>query len=240
MPLIPFPNVPLYPGVPALPRTALGNPIISIGIGSLASILINSLQAQSQWGIYDQNGNLLGIDNAGSLSIESIISNQITGGGDSVQSTVSVEYNKENKISTFPVEQGGFATYNKVQLPANPVVSLALSGDESDRTQFLAAIESACNSTDLYNVVTPEVTYVNYSLERYSYRRSASRGATLLIVEISLEEVRTISAAFTQATLIQAPQAPDAATQVNNGITQTQAPDQSVLSVGMQKLGISN
>lgn len=240
MPLIPFPAIPAYPGVPPLPRAAIASPIISIGLGSLASILINSLQAQSQWGIYDQNGNLLGIDNAGSLSIESIISNQITGGGDSVQSTVSVEYNKENKISTFPVEQGGFATYNKVQLPANPVVTLALSGDESDRTQFLAAIESACNSTDLYNVVTPEVTYTNYSLERYNYRRSASRGMTLLIVEISLEEVRTVSAAFTQATPIQAPQAPDAAAQVNNGITQTEAPDQSVLSSIATKLGIQN
>jgi hypothetical protein len=238
MPLIPFPAIPAYPGVPPLPRAAIASPIISIGLGSLASILINSLQAQSQWGIYDQNGNLLGIDNSGSLSIESIISNQITGGGDSVQSTVSVEYNKENKISTFPVEQGGFATYNKVQLPANPVVTLALSGDESDRTQFLAAIESACNSTDLYNVVTPEVTYTNYSLERYNYRRSASRGMTLLIVEISLEEVRTVSATFTQATLIQTPQAPDAAAQVQNGLTATQAPDQSVLSAGMQKLGI--
>ena len=238
MSLIPFPNVPAYPGVPPLPRQVGQSFAVAIQIGSLASILINSLQSQSQWGIYDQFWNLLGIDTAGSLSIASIVSNQITGGGDAVQSTVSVEYNKENKISTFPVEEGGFATYNKVQLPANPIVTLALAGDEPERTQFLAAIEDACNSTDLYHVVTPEVTYDNYSLERYSYRRSASRGATLLIVEISLEEVRTVSATFTQATLIQAPQAPDAAAQVQNGLTATQAPDQSVLSAGMQKLGI--
>ena len=240
MPLIPFPDVPPYPGVPAIPRSVLSQPIVSIGLGSLSSILINALQQQTRWGIYDQFGNLLGIDNSGSLTIESIISNQITGGGNSLQSTLSFEFVKENKISNFPVEQGGFATYNKIQLPANPTVTIALSATEPERTQFLGAIDDACNSTDLYNVVTPEVTYVNYSLERYNYRRTAQRGMTLLVVEVSLLEVRQVSATFTQASPITAPQAPDAAAQVNNGITQAAAPDTSVLQSIATKLGISN
>lgn len=240
MTLIPFPNVPPYPGVPQIPRSALSSPTIDITLGTLATVLINALQVQQRWGIYDQFGNLLGVNPTSSLNIESIVSNQIFGNQDAVQSVVSFEFNKETKISSFPVEQGGFATYNKVILPANPVVTLSLQATEAERTQFLAAIEDACNSTDLYNVVTPEVTYINYSLERYSYRRTAQQGVTRLVVEIPLLEVRQVSAAFAQvASPISAPQAPDAAPQINNGITQAADSDTSVLQQAMTKLGIN-
>lgn len=225
MPNIPFPDVPPYPGVPALVRSLNVPPIIQIGLGLTQSILLSSLQSPTRWGIFDSKGNQLGASTDSNGVLQSIIL-----GPGTTLSTNAFEFVKETRISGFPVEQGGFASYNKVELPANPVVTLALAGSEIDRAAFLNAIDAACISTELYIVVTPEVNYVNYSIGRYNYVRRAERGATLLIVEISLEEIREVSASYSSVqTPINQPQNPNASPQTNSGIVQPAAPDQSTL-----------
>jgi hypothetical protein len=138
---------------------------------------INNFTAQ--WGIYNAAGQ------------------SISGFGLSLigatQSTYSFNFRRQTRVSDFPVQSGGFASYNKVLLPANPIVTLALTGNESDRTQFLNSIEAATQSTELFSVVTPEVQYINYTLEEYNYSRTAQQGTTLLLVEISLKEIRQVS-----------------------------------------------
>jgi hypothetical protein len=179
MPTILFPNVPAYPGVPALTRpvsaAVASSPALAIGIGTVENILIDALQQAPQWGIFDSDGNQLGISSS-TASIISAIASQVTGANSAVVSTFSFDFVKETRISDFPVEGGHYASYNKVETPANPVVTLILEGTEDDRTHFLTAIDAACVSTDLYSVVTPEITYANYAVERYTYSRRASRG----------------------------------------------------------------
>jgi hypothetical protein len=241
MPLIPYPNIPAYPGVPALVRSANIPPVVTISLGLVQSILASALQSPLQWGIFDSKGNQLGVDPQNLGLGAALLQAAITGGG-SVLSTYDFDFVKETRISNFPLEAGSFANFNKVEMPANPVVTLALAGSEFDRALFLNAIDAACKSTDLYMVVTPEVTYINYSLERYRYSRKAAKGATLLVVEISLEEIRQVSAAYTTATPIKAPKDTGAASQIDAGKVQPTAPDQSVLksiSNYFQALGVS-
>lgn len=237
MPNIPFPNVPAYPGVPAIPRQ-VGSAIASIVIdlATLSDILGNSIQYASEWGIYDRFGNRLGLPNGSRF--QQIGSQFGLLSPDPVQSTLSFEFLKEARVSDFPIERGAFADFNKVEMPANPVVTIAVSGSEDDRSQFLAAVDTACKSTDLYNVLTPEVTYVDYSIERYVYQRRAQNGATLLIVDISLKEIRQVSAIYTTATPIVSPQSAGAANQIDNGAVQAQAPDVSTLKSIAKKLGV--
>lgn len=230
MPLIPFPDVPFYPGVPALVRAANVPPGIQVALGEIQTLLASALQSAQQWGIFDNNGNQLGIlSNGGNGLFQSIIAS-ITGNGGPVLSTNAFELTKDTKISDFPIEGGSFATYNKVILPVEPVVTLALQGSASDRTTFLNLLNAACESTDLYSVVTPEVTYVNYSLERMNLVRRAERGATLLMVEITLKEIREVSAVLTTVAItpINMPQDPGATPQTSSGIVQPQ--DVSLLS----------
>jgi hypothetical protein len=249
MPLIPFPNVPNVPGVPALPRLPSGSALASTGLGLLQGVLWSVLKGGSKWGIYDSKGNALGIPSqfVGVLgNITSALGVNSAPGGiagsalsalglTSSASTNSIEYDKCMRVSDFPVERGGFASYNKVEMPSTPVVSLCYDGNESARTAFLNAIDKAVKSTKLYNVVTPEVTYIGYTIERYNYQRRAERGTTLLIVELFLKEVRQVSAHYTAATVVApnpvvAPKNPDATPSVSNGITQAAAPAQSTLS----------
>lgn len=240
MPNIPFPNVPNYPGVPALTRplsaAIASSPVLAISIGTVESVLIAALQQTPKWGIFDSSGNQLGVpSNSGNA-----LSSQITGSTAPFVSTFSFDFVRETKVSSFPVEAGSFANYNKVQMPANPVVTLILDGDEDDRTRFLTAIDAACISTNLYSVVTPEITYANYSLARYRYARRAEKGATLLMVEVSLEEIRQVSAAFTTATSpIVSPQNASSTSQTSNGMTQPSTPGTSTLLSIANKLGIN-
>lgn len=217
MSLIPYPNVPNAAGVPDVPRLPDAN--VAPDNVLLQSADLRSLQIQRNWGIYDANGNALGNPN---LFTEFQSNLYDTAGVSTSVSTNSLEFSKKMRISEFPVEQGTFANYNKVELPANPIVTLIYGGSESDRSEFLRQIEVATDVTDLYSVVTPEVTYINFSVESYDYERRNERGANLLIVRISLKQIRQVSAQFTSSTgQIRNPKSENAATEVDNGKVQS-------------------
>jgi hypothetical protein len=149
-------------------------------------------------------------------------------------SVSSVDYRREGRVSDFPLETGSFATYNKVQLPANPVVVLALDASTNDRSFFLNTLDAATTSTQTFSVVTPEVTYVGYTIDRMNYKRTAIRGANLLIVELSLQEVREVSAAYSTQE-INSPQDAGATPPESGGRVQPATPATSTLqSIGNQ------
>ncbi len=238
MPLIPFPSIPDLPGVPAIPRSVKFPPVATAALGLLQGMLWRIAQVQTRWGIFDSQGKPLG-DPKQFVGIigRALESAGVYGAGPTL-STGSVDYSKETKVSDFPIERGGFASYNKVESPANPQVVLCLQGSEADRRSFLDAVDTACKSTDLFSVVTPELTYINYSIERYNYARRNSKGATLLIVEITLKEVRQISAQYSQVgeDQIDTPQDVGATPQVSNGKVQGKIPVISTLKSIANKL----
>ena len=224
MPLIPYPNVPNSPGVPAIPRIA-GAQAVPLALAALQGILWTVLETSSQWGVWDSQGNPVadpsvfrGITGA---ALEAL-------GIGPTYSVNTVDYRREGRVSDFPVEQGSFATYNKVQLPANPIVTLALDASTNDRSFFLSTLDAATTSTETFSVVTPEITYVGYTIDRMSYKRTAPRGANLLIVELSLQEVREVSAAYSTQQ-INSPQDAGATPPESGGRVQAATPDTSTL-----------
>jgi hypothetical protein len=232
MAFTPFPDVPSLPGVPSIPRSPKFPPLARSGLGAIQGALWRAFQVQTRWGIWDSNGNSLGDPAKFSGLIGGVLDSIGLG---STLSTNAVEYSKETRISDFPIEQGGFTSYNKVEMAASPMVTLCLTGSEKDRSTFLDAIDAAVKSTDLYSVVTPEVTYINYSVERYNYSRRSSKGATLLIVEITLKEIRQVSAQYS-ATNVDNPKDPGAAPTSDNGKVQAQTPNTSTLKAVANKL----
>ncbi|MGN3961818.1 hypothetical protein ACS0ZG_25500 [Burkholderia gladioli] len=171
-----FPNVPPLPGVPALPR-APGESLGSFAISTVLSDAVDFLQSilRPQWGIFDSRGVPVA----------------------PADTALSIEYRGDSHISGYPQEEGGFSSYNKVQVPYDARVQLVCSKSEAARQEFLAQIEAAKQSTMLFRVVTPDITYENANVIAYNYRRSSRQGVTLLIVEVFLEEVRqTVVAKF--------------------------------------------
>ena len=217
MPTIPFPSIPAYPGVPPIPRIAPGTPAINIAVAS-GNPAPNESSNELPWGIftYPANRPLYTPTEGGTLSF------------------FSLGYTRSMQISDFPIEanasgQGvAFASFNKVFQPANPIVMLSLGGTDAEKIAFLYAIDQAVSSTNLYNVYTPDASYTGYSIDRYSYNRSAVRGATLLMAEVSLKQILQVTASYSNSPVV-SPQSPASANPVNNGITQPSAPNTSLL-----------
>ena len=224
MSLYPFPDVPDADGVPSVPRDN-NNSGNSTSSTTTTTTAVPASQSTQRWGIYDSDGKLIGQASDGTSATIS----------DAGPSTYTFDYRKETTISDFPLEEGSFAAYNKVERPGSPTVNLIVSGSEDQRTAFLDAVDSACTSTDLYSVVTPEFTYPNFSVESYSYSRSNEKGANMILVEIVLKEIRTVSAAYTSTS----PRNTSAETQTNSGKVQAVTPSSSVQSSVTSKTGVS-
>lgn len=176
MPLIPFPNVPEVPGVPAIFRdlTIPSLPeLVNQGLGALAELFFGT----PLWGLYDQDGQPAVV----------------------FDSFLGVRFRDGARISSFPVESGAFSSFNKVDTPYDASIRLAHSGDMASRNVMLGVLERIASSTDLYTVVTPEIVYASANLVNYAYTRDTRNGSSLLIVELQLEEVRqTAVAQFTE------------------------------------------
>jgi hypothetical protein len=132
------------------------------------------------WGIFDQNGVAVLI----------------------VDTTVSMHYSNETRVSQFPVEKGGFVSYNKVATPFKAKVRLAVGGDRQRISDALSKMESLLDDTaDLYHIVTPEITYLNTTFEKFNYARSSNKGQDLALIDAELLEVREVVPAYTNVQL---------------------------------------
>jgi hypothetical protein len=196
----PFPSIPAFPGVPPLPRL----PSLPGAISTVLDVLLGAddpsaigSSSDPVWGIYDQSGNPVAI----------------------ADSFVAFEYDKEYALSNYPVEQGGFETYNKVEKPFSQRVTLAKAGAASDRAGFLDAIFAATDGLDLFTVVTPDHAYLNANIFRNEITRQSSKGVELLLVDLTLQEIRTsVVSTFTNT------QNPASAAPVSGGTVQPQDP----------------
>lgn len=227
---IPFPNVPSLMGVPPLARNAKVPTTARAILGFAQGTLWNIFQQETEWGIFDESGNPVIETSAFSGTIGVLA--QAAGLGGGTLSTDSVEVVGESRVSDFPVERGGFASYNKVTVPTMPTVRLAVGGSENTRAEFLAWLEGAVISTDLYTIVTPEITYDKVTVEKYDYSRTNSKGAKLVVANIVLREVREISARYAKedkSGQLGDVSQPDSAMPLDSGNVQPKGPSNSVL-----------
>lgn len=146
-------------------------------------------------------------------------------------SVISFEYKKDYTLSDYPVEQGGFATYDKVELPFDVRFTFSKGGSDSDRQDFLNSVEAIKGNTILYDAYIPECIYTNVNVSHYDFRRTSSNGLGLLVINIYLIQVRvTGEQAFSNT------QNAGSANPQNNGNVQAQPPNQNQQSLGQNFL----
>lgn len=170
MPLIPFPDVPQLPGVPAIPRIPnnIGGAIAS-AVALAQAGAVSDPQAVSAWQITDPNGNPL-------VSPDSVI---------------EFEYRGEMRVADHPVEEGGFASYNKVIVPYDARLTVACNGrGYMTREAFLATLDALRLSLQLITIVTPDRAYPSCNLVHVDYRRTSRQGVSLLLAQLWLREIR--------------------------------------------------
>lgn len=103
---------------------------------------------------------------------------------------VAFNYDQQWTIANYPVERGGFESYDKVNSPFRTGLRFASGGSESQRQLLLDSIVSIGDTLTLYDAVTPTEVYVGVNPGRYSYRRTSRQGLGLLVVDLELLEIR--------------------------------------------------
>ena len=119
---------------------------------------------------------------------------QNEGGGTAVDFDVflGIDFSGDNQVAHEPIEQGGFASYNKQNTPKEISVELACTKMYFSQHPVLENIDKLASGVQKLSLVTPSSEYKNLNLESYSYRRTEDAGAGMLVVELKLVEVREV------------------------------------------------
>lgn len=201
-----YPNVPIAPGVPPLKRNPLIASAATIAVPAIGSLFSDFAPT---WGVFDSTG------------VQVLTPDSFLG----------MSYRKSSRVARHPIEEGAFSSYNKVREPREIVVRFAKGGTNEDRSSFLATLESLQEDTNLYTVVTPEITYTNINLESFDYRREQQQGAWQIVASCHFIEIRNdATLQITSAANATATASPTAQAEVNQGNIKTVTPSASTQS----------
>jgi len=114
-------------------------------------------------------------------------------------SFLGLDYRGESRVAAEPVEEGSFASFNKVSTPY--LISLRLAKSGSDLSGFVTALESLKGSLDLFSIVTPEKVYPSANIVSVAYARRREDGADRLVAELGIVEIRQVTPAYQDTAL---------------------------------------
>jgi len=173
-----FPNVPIAPGVPPLPRDP-GAAIAAVELLVADAISVFGLFDQQRWGLFKNNLPVVVADNV-----------------------VSFDFKQDYTVSNYPLEQGAFESYDKVTVPFDVRLQFSMGGSELDRQEFLQSITAIAGTLDLFDAVTPEQVYPSVNVVHCDYRRTSGSGLGLLVVDVWCLQVRvTAQTSFSSSTV---------------------------------------
>lgn len=181
-----MPNIPNVPGVPALSSYSPNGAIL---LAADAVSIIDALIGP-QWGIF--------VSGSAPNLISNPFGNQIFGLSLNGQafpynSIVDVDFKQDWPISDYQVEDGGFQSYDKVQLPFDVKVRVASGGNPFARQALLTSVLAAANTLNLYDIVTPEQTYTGCCITHVDFKRAAHNGVGVILMDIWFLQVRITS-----------------------------------------------
>lgn len=117
-----------------------------------------------------------------------------------VDSFASLTHDDPAKVGTFPVEDGGFASYDKVDNPFRCKVRLSVGGDDARMQAFLTALRAAKKSLELFDVATPQQTYLGVNLEKTAVMRDQA-GQGRVVAELDFLEIRQVQPQYSTVVL---------------------------------------
>ncbi len=159
-----MPNIPNLPGVPPLTDFSVEN--IVLLVADTVSQLFGDFAPQ--WGIF--------LDGAPALP--------------EANSTLTFGYKRDWTISDYPIQQGAFESYDKVQLPFDVRVKVVSGSTGADRQALLDAVDTIGDSLELYDIVTPEKVYPSLNCNHVDYDRSAASGVGMIMIDLWFVQIR--------------------------------------------------
>lgn len=237
-----YPDVPKLPGVPQLVRAttaiqAAVLPVVNLGAG-IAQLAL-SITAKPKWGIYKYvaPSHPTPVATPADGELEEIVITATRKPQAPViepDSIFRIGYEQEYTLPSNPIQDGSFATFNKIATPYEIQLRMIKGGSLSDRAKFLDDLETVGSSLDLYRILTPERTYQPVNISSFSLNREGREGAYFFTeVDITVKEIRQVKAQYSSvgssgdATTANA-QDPSALPTTNLGTLNGVTPDTSV------------
>lgn len=112
---------------------------------------------------------------------------------------IQFEVRAEGMVVSAPIEQGSFASYNKVDSPNSLEVVLAKQGTDDVLQAALKTLDSLQTTASKLNFVTPIAEYENYTLESYDFSMTNRDGLGVLYLTLRLVEIREVEPQYTNA-----------------------------------------
>ena len=144
-------------------------------------------------------------------------------GGDAVEfsSMLSISMEAGGQALTCPIEQGAFATYNKVQSPLSISLELGIGGEAYDQRAALDRLERMRCGLEKVALSTPYEYYPGLTLVSFSHRREQGLPNHALLANLQLVEVRELKNAPGGFSAITSPKDPTSQSCVNIGRIRT-------------------
>jgi hypothetical protein len=224
IPKPPFPNIPKLPGVPQLlrsPNFPAGPPPI-VGAAVALGRLFQALFAQPQWAIYKHQKPSTGVAEKGVLPEVVVVAKRTP--VVKPDSFIDFGYRNEYSISDYPVQDGGFASYDKVANPYETFVRMSKGGSKKDRQKFLDELDAIVGTLELYDILTPEKTYLGVNVLRYEISRRGNKSAYFFNeVDLYFREIREVTSTYSNTSAAtENARDPSAKPVDNTGTTQPQ------------------
>ncbi len=157
-----IPNIPDFKGL----VTSGSNALIGLGGAAIIRAIFGNV-----WGLVNEFG------------VPVVLADNVLG----------LSFQSASTIVNAPIEGGSFASYNKIATPSQAVVQMSKgSGGALMRGAFLAQLLALEGSTLKFYVISPEFVHRNMCITNVDYARSAQEGVQLIVVNVSLEEVREV------------------------------------------------
>lgn len=118
-----------------------------------------------------------------------------------LSSVLSCEVRGESNVVSAPVEQGSFASYNKVSSPMEVNLSVALAGSESDIMQILTTLAAIKRQPVVMTIITPNGKHTGMTLYSISWQRRREDGIGLMFVDLGFQEIREVETKTADAKL---------------------------------------
>jgi hypothetical protein len=218
--------------IPGLPALASGVIIEAVQLVAADVLSILGSASGPQWGLFQDGLPVVIADNV-----------------------ISFDFRQDFRISNYPIEEGAFESYNKVQVPYDVRLQFSAGGSVAKRQDLIDSVDAIIGSTDTFDAVTPEKTYTSINPVHQSIRRTSHSGAGMVVIDVYCQQIRvTATQQFANnqqqttgtngdgtstditvrpaSSLINQPQSPSASPQVSDGTVQTTpaAPGQFDLS----------
>lgn len=196
-----FPNVPNLPGVPQIVRSPQfpAAPPVLVSAAIAVGRLFQALLSTPQWGIF-RHVKPTPASSPDELDEVVIVAKRRP--AIVPDNFMSFDYRNEFSVSDYPVQDGNFASYNKVANPFENFVRMTKGGTKQERKAFLDAIDSICASLDTFDILTPERTFLNVNPFRFTLTREGNQGAYYFAeADLYFREIREVTATYTTTSI---------------------------------------